>query len=41
VDPDLVGSGPFWSDPEFLFQTGSGSDLFFHTKVDLKQFLTM
>jgi len=32
-------------DPEFLFQTGSGSgsgsDLFFHTKVNLKQFLTM
>jgi len=44
VDPDPVGSGPFWSDPdpEFLFQTGSGSgsgsgsDLFFHTTVDLK-----
>jgi len=31
VDPDPVGSGPFWSDsdPVFLFQTGSGSDLFF------------
>jgi len=42
VDPDPVGSGSFWSDPEFLFQTGSGSrsgsDLFFHSTVNLKQF---
>jgi len=47
VDPDPVGSGPFGSypDPEFSFQTGSGSgpgfNLFFYTTVILKQFQTM
>jgi len=43
VDPDPVGSTPFcWIQIRYFhYKSGSGSDLFFHTTVNFKPFLTM